>query len=352
MTMAVVEQAAAPERLPQSPYQQLGLSSLLGAVLVLFCFAFVFGGLPSIYDALLGVPEEAIEQAASLGLPRPEPAINEFLGGTLLLLAMLAVGGALFWMLRELERASARPGLRAGVVLGAFALWFTLGLLTKLGAAMERGESGVMGLGMTVVIGAAVLAAIAWLFTRPGFGRWLVGLEEQGWFHAVSYKGNQGVRVRRGTILALLAVFFCGVYVLYDGWLKARRGEASDWLWHLPFTAQEDSHLYVPIMHKVSVVVPILLIALSVWAAWRVVNWPTFADFLIATEAEMNKVSWTTRRRLVQDTIVVLVTVFLFTAFLFLVDIMWIRVLTNPWVPILQVDIKEAFQKQQEKTQW
>ena len=33
-------------------------------------------------------------------------------------------------------------------------------------------------------------------------------------------------------------------------------------------------------------------------------------DFLIATEAEMNKVSWTTRKRLVKDTIVVLVTVF------------------------------------------
>ena len=51
------------------------------------------------------------------------------------------------------------------------------------------------------------------------------------------------------------------------------------------------------------------------WRAWRgMVNFPAFADFLIATEAEMNKVSWTTRKRLVQDTIVVLTTVVLMTA--------------------------------------
>ncbi len=34
----------------------------------------------------------------------------------------------------------------------------------------------------------------------------------------------------------------------------------------------------------------------ALWLAWRVVNVPSFADFLIATEAELNKVSWTTRR--------------------------------------------------------
>ncbi|MCS7045428.1 MAG: preprotein translocase subunit SecE, partial [Gemmataceae bacterium] len=88
------------------------------------------------------------------------------------------------------------------------------------------------------------------------------------------------------------------------------------------------------------------------------VNWPSFADFLIATEAEMNKVSWTTRRRLVQDTIVVLVTVFLMTAFLFVVDVVWIKVLSResffslPGLGVLQVDLKTELKKQQEKTQW
>ena len=53
-------------------------------------------------------------------------------------------------------------------------------------------------------------------------------------------------------------------------------------------------------MFKVHLVVPLLLSAGLIWFAWRIVNWPTFADFLIATEAEINKVSWTTRKRLVR----------------------------------------------------
>jgi len=71
--------------------------------------------------------------------------------------------------------------------------------------------------------------------------------------------------------------------------------------------------------------------------AWRVVNWPVFADFLIATEAELNKVSWTTRKRLVQDTIVVLMTLVLMAVFLFVVDVAWGRILSWRPIGVLQV---------------
>ena len=67
----------------------------------------------------------------------------------------------------------------------------------------------------------------------------------------------------------------------------------------------------VTLLPALQFTVPLLLLAASLWLAWRIVNLPAFADFLIATEAELNKVSWTTRKRLYQDTIVVLVTVFL-----------------------------------------
>src|SRR6202011_2512680 len=103
-------------------------------------------------------------------------------------------------------------------------------------------------------------------------------------------------------------------------------------------------------MYHISLTLPVLMFFAALWFAWRLVNWPVFADFLIATEAEMNKVSWTTRKRLVQDTIVVLVTVFLLTTFLFVVDIVWIKVLSNPWVQVLHVDVKAEQQKQQEKS--
>jgi preprotein translocase SecE subunit len=79
---------------------------------------------------------------------------------------------------------------------------------------------------------------------------------------------------------------------------------------------------------------PLLISALALWFAWRVVNVPMFADFLIATEAELNKVSWTTRRRLVQDTIVVLVTVLLTAIFLFAADAIWSASLK--WIGVLK----------------
>src|SRR5205085_3280828 len=125
----------------------------------------------------------------------------------------------------------------------------------------------------------------------------------------------------------------------------------NNWEWSVPFTADDPANdLFIPLMFKIHLVVPLILLAGLLWMAWRVVNWPTFADFLIATEAEMNKVSWTTRRRLVQDTVVVLVTVTLFTVFLFAVDFLWFQILSNPLVHVLQVDVNREAAKQQEKT--
>ena len=80
---------------------------------------------------------------------------------------------------------------------------------------------------------------------------------------------------------------------------------------------------------SVRIVLPLLLGALALWFSWRLVNLPPFADFLIATEAELNKVSWTPRRRLVQDTIVVLVTTVLITFFLLFADLIWSQLLTR-----------------------
>src|SRR4029077_21178888 len=109
---------------------------------------------------------------------------------------------------------------------------------------------------------------------------------------------------------------------------------------------------YLHVMYKMHLIMPLVLSLGLLWVAFRVVNIPGFADFLIATEAEMNKVSWTNRRRLFQDTIVVLVTVFLFTTFLFVVDIIWIKVLSAPGIQVLIVDLRQEQQKQQEKAQW
>jgi len=96
----------------------------------------------------------------------------------------------------------------------------------------------------------------------------------------------------------------------------------------------------MPLLPHVKYTLPILIAVLALWLAWRVVNVPSFADFLIATEAELNKVSWTTRRRLIQDTIVVLVTVVLFTIFLFVVDVAWGQILSWKAIGVLKLPEK------------
>jgi len=68
---------------------------------------------------------------------------------------------------------------------------------------------------------------------------------------------------------------------------------------------------------------PLGLIALGAWCAFRVVNLPKFADFLIGVEAEMAKVSWPTRAELVRSSIVVMVVIFGLAAILALYDLFW-----------------------------
>jgi preprotein translocase SecE subunit len=96
------------------------------------------------------------------------------------------------------------------------------------------------------------------------------------------------------------------------------------------------------LLPSIQYTVPLLILAGSIWLAWRVVNLPIFADFLIATEAEINKVSWTTRKRLVQDTIVVLITVVLMAGFLFTADFVWTELLRSKVINVLQIPKQEA----------
>jgi preprotein translocase subunit SecE len=65
----------------------------------------------------------------------------------------------------------------------------------------------------------------------------------------------------------------------------------------------------------------ILLVGL--WIAFRVVNMPRFADFLIAVEAEMNKVSWPSKSELYRSSAVVIFVIFALSFLLFGFDLVW-----------------------------
>jgi len=81
--------------------------------------------------------------------------------------------------------------------------------------------------------------------------------------------------------------------------------------------------------------IPAIFAGLFGWIIFRLVNYPIFAEFLIATEAEMNKVSWTTWNDLKRATTVVLVVVVLMTTYLWVVDQVWSTLLT--WIGVLRI---------------
>jgi len=108
----------------------------------------------------------------------------------------------------------------------------------------------------------------------------------------------------------------------------------------------------ITLLPAVRFTLPLLLLLLTIWLAWRIVNLPTFGDFLIATEAELNKVSWTTRTRLWQDTLVVLTTMILMAIFLFVVDIAWGKILSWPPIGVLQVKSQQDKPKDDANMKW
>ncbi len=117
-------------------------------------------------------------------------------------------------------------------------------------------------------------------------------------FHVGLYKRNQGRVTRQVTFVAVAVGLAAGLWRLH----QTLMGSSPLWQFALPG----------------------VLLVLGLWAAYRLVNVPVFADFLIAVEAEMNKVSWPTRSELYRSSIVVLVTIFALAIVLFGFDFFWI----------------------------
>ena len=66
-----------------------------------------------------------------------------------------------------------------------------------------------------------------------------------------------------------------------------------------------------------------LIAAAIAWVGFRLVSYSTFANFLIAVEAEMNKVSWPNGQQLWRSSVVVMFVIFALAGFLFVFDAIW-----------------------------
>lgn len=71
--------------------------------------------------------------------------------------------------------------------------------------------------------------------------------------------------------------------------------------------------------------IPCAIAALGLWAVFRLIHLPKFANFLIQVEGEMVKVSWADQAYLVRATSVVIGTMLVLGAFLLLCDFVWMQ---------------------------
>jgi preprotein translocase subunit SecE len=124
------------------------------------------------------------------------------------------------------------------------------------------------------------------------------------------YKRGQGKYTRLGTFAGAVGVALIGAY-------------------YLP---EKIALLTVNVYLQFGV--PTLLLIGLAYVMFRfVVNRPKTADFMIATESEMKKVSWSSRKEVVGSTKVVIVTTFILAVILFGVDFLF--ALIFQWMGIL-----------------
>jgi preprotein translocase SecE subunit len=482
----------APETASWSPFHRLPIASLAAAIYLVVCLGLVFKLIPTLWWA----------NTAAL--------TNEFVSAAILILVMVVVGVVLVVVGKKLFGGRELPGLRAGIFMALVFVLFAAMIARWFGGMLENwiyngrwfGDAGpFVGSVIAGVVAAFLLFLVIRMFHRPGFERWLVRLEAQGWFSATSFKRGQGLRVRRGTTFAILVVGLCGIWVLENH--RTLDKGSPDWGFSVPFTGKiyitepgdaktllvEDKEVIqqsrvevrkpgssnfkegqfverdefdaaggilkgfedrakkpetsgdaasrpeppegvlvvdrfllrdinqrlkeeyvkvseaklpatlspqpgevlsrrafgeavdriksegydkdkypevktpaplevaptyasITVLPAAKLTVPLLLFALTLWLGWRIVNMPVFADFLIATEAELNKVSWTTRKRLVQDTVVVLITLVLMVIFLFAVDVAWGRILSWRPIGVLQVSDQKQESTSDAELKW
>jgi preprotein translocase subunit SecE len=112
------------------------------------------------------------------------------------------------------------------------------------------------------------------------------------------YKRSQGRIARQVTFVAILVAVVLGAWSL-STYLTDRVGQSTRYA------------------------ITAAVLVGGIWIAFRTVNMARFADFLIAVEAEMNKVSWPTRTELVRSAIVVIVMIGGLAVVLYMYDVIW-----------------------------
>jgi len=346
--------AVQPSSETKKPSRDVGLyaASVAGAIYVLVAAALVLRIIPELWERAVG--------------PALTGATNSFVSTALLIAVQVGAAAGLLYVGSRLGSGRQVPGLRGGIffmIAAAIVTFFAVRFFL-----LHAGRGFSFGSVVAMLFNAVIVFLVVQFFRTGRFTEWSLVLDQGGWFEARNYKRTQGLRVRRLTILGLLLIAGSGIWTMMNhGYLpenahpkRADGSEPSNRMgdWVIGGTVLHPERGLPPeenrtrprveggvtLLPDLKYTIPLLLIAGSLWFAWRAVNYPTFADFLIATEAEINKVSWTTRRALFRDTIVVLTSLFLLTLFLFVVDVFWGWTLSRSIVGVLPTEADRAAQ--------
>jgi preprotein translocase subunit SecE len=119
------------------------------------------------------------------------------------------------------------------------------------------------------------------------------------------YKRSQGRIARQATFGAISLIVALGAWSL-SNYLGAFASDHQNWT-----DTQRNLVRYF---------IPLGVLAVGLWASFRIVQIPTFAEFLISVENEMNKVSWPSRGELFRASLVVILVIFFLAGILFAYD--------------------------------
>jgi preprotein translocase subunit SecE len=128
------------------------------------------------------------------------------------------------------------------------------------------------------------------------------------WFQLGVYKPSQGRIVRQATFVVLASIVWMGCYQLRN----QLRESYEQW----------------------QLALPVALVVAGTWLAFRLVNYPRFADFLIAVEGELNKVSFPSKDEVIRSTIVVIMVIFILAALIFGFDLCWRQIFE--WIGVVR----------------
>ena len=110
------------------------------------------------------------------------------------------------------------------------------------------------------------------------------------------YKPGQGKYTRWGSGLSVAAIVLTGCYLLGK------------------MLADSDVNLWIATM-----IPTVIVVACCVFLYW-LLNKPSVADFLIASEGELKKVNWSSRKEVAVSTLIVIIVVLTMAALLGMTD--------------------------------